>query len=251
MKITTILPVSRIKYLDRVLGSLDAQTHAPDNLLVVFDGHDDDYPLVCEKVNRLKIPSECIRSFNSSVTITIPERRMNITNIHNQLRTLVDADWIFSIEDDGVLADNALEQLVKTAQTFSNPGFVTGVELGRWGTPYVGAWRVNDINTPTQIESLEVLGSGVEKIDAAGLYCALIKGDLYRQHEFFCHNGLGPDVNLGLFIRQHGYNNYINWDVSVIHLTNFWGEEKEIHPTDPSVRVRLELLYGSTWQLLS
>jgi hypothetical protein len=50
--------------------------------------------------------------------------------------------------------------------------FIEGVELGRWGVPYVGAWRADDVYEPTKFESAmpqegPTAGS-VEEIDAGG-----------------------------------------------------------------------------------
>src|SRR5690606_32087747 len=109
----------------------------------------------------------------------IIDRRRHITNIHNQLKELIgDADWIFSIEDDGILPNDALEKLIQVTKK-PNVGMVTGVELGRWGVPYVGAWMSDDVNKTTQLTSLEnKTGSDlVEEIDACGLYCALINAE--------------------------------------------------------------------------
>jgi len=90
-------------------------------------------------------------------TSTIPQRRERIANIHNQIRGLIsdDTDWIFSIEDDGILPENALSWLVNDVQNYPAVGLVTGVELGRWGVPYVGAWRVDDVMKARKITSME------------------------------------------------------------------------------------------------
>lgn len=253
MKITTILPVSRISYLDRVLESLQNQTHKPQNLIVIFDGREPDFLKVRNKVVQLDFENIlCVQSINKMPAFSIHERRWHIVRIHNQARELIgDADWIFSIEDDGVLPPDALERLIKVVNEKEDVGMVTGVELGRWGVPYVGAWRVDDVFETKQITSLESHASEtpfVEELDGCGLYCALIRADKYKEHTFDTRNGLGPDVNLGLFLRQQGLKNYIDWGIHLTHLTNQAGVEKEIHATDQSRVVSLTLLYGSTWK---
>lgn len=252
MKITTILPVSRIKYLDRVLDSLSKQTAMSQNIVVIFDGNDSEFIQVRNKVMGLDFENKlCVSSLNNRAAFTIAERRWHIVSIHNQIRELIeDCDWIFSIEDDGVLPENALAELISTVQSQEDVGMVTGVELGRWGVPYVGAWRVDDIFETKKITSLENKTADpiVEEIDACGLYCALIRADAYKEHEFFTRNGLGPDVNLGLSLRQKGYKNYINWAIPVTHLTYMIGKEIEIPATNESRVVSLNLLYGSTWK---
>lgn len=250
MKITTILPVSRTSYLDQVLDALVSQTYKPDNLIVVFDGNQSEYLAVRNKVVTLPFNVFCIPSTNLAPANSIPDRRRHIVNIHNQIRELVnDCDFVWSIEDDGVFPPDALEKLVNNIN-LPDAGMITGVELGRWGIPYVGAWVVNDVTTTTKITSLEnkALEGGYEEIDACGLYCALIRADLYKEHNFFTGNGLGPDVNLGLSIRQRGFKNYIDWSIHLTHLTYRAGENGEIHATDKSTTVVMTLLHGSTWK---
>ncbi len=248
MKITTILPVSRTKYLNRVLESLKNQTVKPDSLLVVWDGHDEEYIQVRNIILQEKYDKVlCVTSTNLAPAFTIPDRRRHIVNIHNQIRELIeDCDWIFSIEDDGVLPGDALEKLIENTTKYESIGMITGVELGRHGSRYVGAWRVDDVFTPTKIESLQ-FGEGVNEIDGCGLYCALIRPDLYKSHEFYTKNGLGPDVNLGLYLKQQGYKNYIDWSIHVGHLANVDGEEVEIKADSESRVVKMFLLSGSTW----
>lgn len=256
--ITTILPVSRLSYLDRVLECLLNQTVKPNNLLVVYDGPESQYLIARNKVVGLDFEQVRFVPSNSlALAHSIPDRRRHITNIHNQIRemmgeipTLVGAEqnWIFSIEDDGIIPLDALEKLLAVTKTHADVGQVTGVELGRWGSPYVGAWKVNNVFDVKSIESMHFKHSGIEEIDGCGLYCTLIRQELYHQHAFFTNNGLGPDVNLGIFMRQQGYQNYIDWSIHVTHLTFKEGREQEIKPTDPSRIIKLTLLSGSTWK---
>jgi len=252
MKITTILPISRIKYLDRVLESLLKQTVKSQNLIVVFDGPDSQFIQVRNRIAELDFDNKlCIPSNNNGQAISISDRRWHIVRIHNQIKELIsDCDWVFSIEDDGILPENALAQLIAVSKSHKDAGMITGVELGRWGIPYVGAWRVDDIFETKNITSLENKTNDpvIEEIDGCGLFCALIRADMYKEHKFDTRNGLGPDVNLGLFIRQKGYKNYINWNVHVTHLTSRGSKEIEIPATSESRVVTLKLLSGSTWK---
>lgn len=252
MKITTILPVSRIKYLDRVIDSLLNQTVEIDNLIVIFDGPDSSFLHVRNKIAELYIENKlCVPSEYNRQAFTIAERRLHIVRIHNQIRELLgDCDYVFSVEDDGILPENALEELIKVQKAHSDLGLVTGVELGRWGIPYVGAWRVDDIENPQVVTSMENKTADpiIEEIDACGLYCALIRADLYKEHTFFTNNGLGPDVNLGLFMRQKGYKNYINWAIPVTHLTDRMNKEIEIPATNESRVITLRLSNNGVWK---
>jgi hypothetical protein len=192
----------------------------------------------------------CVKSTNLRPAFAITERRQHISNIHNQLRQLIgDADWVFSVEDDGLLPTTALERLVNVAKSHKDMGMVTGVELGRWGVPYVGAWTTDDVFDTQLVTSMESHAGEdiIEEIDGCGLYCALIRGDLYKSHTFEANNGLGPDVNLGLYIRQCGWKNYIDWGVPVTHLTNRSGVEIEIPATSTSQIVILSLMGNNVW----
>lgn len=254
MKIVTILPVSRIDLLNIVLDSLMNQTYTIDNLLVIYDGPANDFVKVRNKISELNIGTKlCVQSNNIGNAASIPDRRKHIANIHNQAKELIsDADWIFSIEDDGILPPDALSRLVNIINERSDVGMVTGVELGRWGMPYVGAWNVDNIDDVKVITSLENRTlqdpTIVEEIDACGLYCALIRLDCYKQHVFFVNNGLGADVNLGIFIRKLGFKNYIDWGIPVTHLTNKDGINIAIPATSQSRIVKLTILSSNSWQ---
>lgn len=254
MKILTILPVSRLKYLDRVLESLINQSYEERTaLLVVVDGSNDLYVKVHNKLASLPLLDVlCVQSENyGDVATTIPQRRQRIANIHNQIRSLIgeDIDWVFSIEDDGILPVNALSWLVNDVQARPHAGLITGVELGRWGIPYVGAWTVNDLFDPREIVSIDskVGSTDVDEVDACGLYCALIRADLYKTHEFSAKNGLGPDINMALEFRQLGWKNYIDWFVPVTHITEKNNNDIEIPADSKSFQVRLSKLDEYTW----
>lgn len=250
--ITTILPVSRTQYLDRVLNSLLAQTLKPNNLIVIYDGLPQEFVAVRNKVVGLNFDSVlCVQSKHTMLAFNIPDRRIRITAIHKHFQELIgDAEWIFSIEDDGVLPPDALERLVEVTTYAQDVGMVTGVELGRWGVPYVGAWKADNVADARELYSMEnkTGGGTIEEIDACGLYCALIRAGKYKAHDFTTSNGLGPDVNLGLYLRKEGYFNYIDWNVPVTHLGVLNGQEVEISPLGESKLVKLKLLHGNIWQ---
>jgi len=252
MKITTILPVSRIKYLDRVLESLLAQTVKIKSLIVIFDGPESEFVQVRNRIAELDIENKlCVPFPHVRPAYTIAERRWRIVRIHTQLQEVIsDCDWVFSVEDDGILPPNALADLINVTKSHKDVGMVTGVELGRWGLPYVGAWRLDDVHSPSEMTSMENKAGEplTETIDACGLYCALIRSDMYKEHIFDTSNGLGPDVNLGLFCRQNGYQNYVRWSVPVTHLGNHMNQEIEIPATDKSKVIKLTRKYGTTWK---
>jgi len=70
------------------------------------------------------------------------------------------SEYVFLIEDDGVLPADALSRLLADYQRRSHAGFIEGVELGRWGISHVGAWRGDDVYDLKRLEST-MPGAGV------------------------------------------------------------------------------------------
>jgi len=153
-------------------------------------------------------------------------------------------EYVFLIEDDGIMGPDALSRLLADHQAYPYAGFVEGVELGRWGIPMVGAWRTDDVYDPTKLESA-MPGSGVEEIDAGGLYATLMRYDLSNKHEFKpWGDTLGPDFDMGIQLRQQGYKNFIDWSVAVEHCKP---DGTSIHPRATSpVQMRFTR-EGNSW----
>ena len=67
---------------------------------------------------------------------SINTRRRRIAAIHNEIRKLIKpCEYVFLIEDDGVLPPDALSRLLADYLAHPYAGFIEGVELGRWGSP--------------------------------------------------------------------------------------------------------------------
>ena len=256
--VIAVLPISRMKYIDRVLQSLENQTLKPKMLCVIVDKKLDpaEDKRLKELLEGLTMRVVIGKSPNEKVGSSIQERRQNISNLHNEfcdliyeangrnLNKVLSHRWVFSLEDDGILPPDAIERLVSVA-TEKNACLVSGVELGRWGLPYVGAWKADDCENPQKITSMK-RGDSVEEIDASGLYCVVTHSIDYITHRFHCDNGLGPDVNFGLDLKSKGSKNYIDWGVKVTHLTSGFDGEKEIPADSKSFQVEL-FKKGSEW----
>ncbi len=249
--ITILLTVSRIDYLEKVITSLELLecNHENTNILAIVDGNDELYLRTRNLINdtkyleRLTVRAKLDSQFSR---LDVPTRRKRIAEIHNQAKTYISHNdgFIFSVEDDTTFPPETLQRLLKQATQAVSIGFVEGVELGRWGVRYVGAWTVNDIYLPTQFvsvekEPLEVMPT---KIDAGGLYCALIRTELYKAHIFNADNGLGPDINFGIDIRQKGYEAYINWSVRCTHHYQDGKEHKTVTADDDAQIVTITKL---------
>ena len=252
---TIVLLVSRANYLEKVITALELLEcdHTQTNLLCIVDGDPELFLRTRNLVNDTKFNERLTTQLNypgKSPRFDIAERRRRIAAAHNQAGELVTHKngYILSIEDDTVVPRLALEKLLKVASVNRAFGMAEGVELGRWGVPYVGAWRADDIYNPTSIRSLEdSFGPDIEKIDAGGLYCLLTKTQLYKEHTFYSENGLGPDINFGIALRQLGYDNFIHWGVSCIHFNDVMGKEITIKPTDPTKIITLIKKSDTKW----
>jgi hypothetical protein len=106
-------------------------------------------------------------------------------------------------------------------QTYPFAGFIEGVELRRWGWPYVGGWRADDVYEPTNLESVmppEDAKATLEPIAAGGFYCYLSRAQTYFKHDHAPEGrAYGPEIAFGIALRQQGLVNYLDWSVKCAH----------------------------------
>lgn len=251
--------VSRPDFLERVITAIELLecNQEQTNILCIVDGTPELFIKTRNLINDLKFNQRlCIESNYPDIPkqLDIPTRRKRIAAAHNQAKDLIqhNSGHVFTIEDDTIIPKGALKTLQKVATRHRAFGMAEGVELARWGIPYVGAWKINDIYNPTQLESIDNIQDVTTEtketnIDAGGLYCSLIRADLYKQHEFTSDNGLGPDVNFGIELRQLGYENFIVWQVQCTHLNIVMGKEVTINATDDTQKVIVTKVRNNKW----
>lgn len=241
MTTLAVLPISRTQFLDRVIKSINSQEIMPSKLVASFQGSLEDFMIARKKLSKLTIPYTIMHDISIQPGRTIPERRLGIIKAHDYIRNYIDTkyDTVFLIEDDGVLPHNALSNLLYDMDNLPNPGIISGFEIGRWGMPYVGVWRADDVYRTREIHTLKK-GSNVEPIDACGLYCCVMSMKTYLNYDFFADNGLGPDVNFCLTLRNLSYCNYVDWRVGVEHLTIKNGKTVSIPHTTDTVQISLK-----------
>lgn len=223
-KVTIFMPVSRKDHLDRIFAALELLDcdATKTNLLVIVDGSAQLFIETRNKVEMSKFANRLCVQFKTKHILRqfdIMGRRMRISDIHNLAKEhLVDCDFVFGVEDDTLIPTNALRQLLKDYSMHPFAGFIEGIEMGRWGIPYIGAWKVDDLYEPTKIESTQ-LKEGLHEIDAGGFYCFMTRLETYKNHDFkpFDNNGLGPDVDFGIALRQLGLLNYANYSIKCAH----------------------------------
>lgn len=216
-------------YLDAIFARLEFLTcdRTKTNLLVAVDGPPELFVAARNAVEASKFNQRLCVQFNSKHKLRkfdIMGRRMRIADVHNFMKEhIVNSDYIFGLEDDTIINANTLELLLKDYGLYPYAGLIQGVQLGRWGVPYVGAWEANDVYEPSEMRSLMPPPANsklmVQEIDAGGFYCFVTRADNYLKHTFkpFDINGMGPDVDYGIALRQQGLVNYIDWRVTTTH----------------------------------
>lgn len=162
----------------------------------------------------------------------VARRRQRIADIHEQAKDLVskcDGDIVLGFEDDTCM--DRLPNFFRLYDPLERhiTGFVEGVQMGRWGTAMIGAWRADDMRNPKQIEtllpptpdseSIFLQGDGYESITGGGWYGYATFRDLFLQAPYFTSPSFpwGPDVNFGFWVRQQGYKCLIDWQTVFGH----------------------------------
>lgn len=228
---TIVLPISRTEYLRPIFNCLnELERPADTELLIITDGNSKLQRAVDKRLDSINYKRIQVINFGDSPAEGIDNRRYRIAAIHNKAGHYVseNCDHVFLIEDDTTYPPDALTKMLKQFQD-DNCAFVEGVQLGRHNTPYIGAWLANDVYNPTEIHS--ILPAMVDnmslyiydRIDAGGLYCALVNADMYRMHNFEPFDkqgkvGLSCDVNFGFYMRRHGFDCYLDHSIQCDHI---------------------------------
>lgn len=243
MRITIFIPISRDLILERLFASLE-MLHCERENVSLFTYVDSKNMRLYEKVRNYTQESKfgeriCIQrriKGDNPKEFAVELRRKRISDIKNESRQYINnCDYVFGIEDDTIVPPHALKSLLKGYSRFPHAGFIQGVEVGRWGVPYVGAWKVDDIYETKQFRSL-MPENGLKECDTGGFYCYLTPFMLYdREYQPFDNNSLGPDAQYGIELRREGYKNYTDWGVKCAHhrakgepLTLFQGNIAEL-----------------------
>lgn len=222
--ITIIMPVSRKDFLKRVFNQLELMDcdRQNTNLLVYVDGGMDVYLEARKYVTNSKFNERlCIyRNKGIGSVSSVHRRRQRISDIHNEIKTLIkETDYILMTEDDTLMPLNTIPKMLHIARDKKYFGFITGVQLGRWGYTHIGAWKFDDVYEPTKIESV-LMEKGLKEIDAAGIYCCFTTKENYIKNNFKPYDEiLGPDVQFGIYLRQQGLKNYIDYSITCDHLS--------------------------------
>lgn len=249
-KVTIVLTVSRKLVLERLFASLELMTcdRRRTSLLVVVDGNMELFLKCRNLVNESKFEQRLAIQYKTDKKLLKYNklaRRRRIADIRNQSKEYMwDSEYVMGLEDDTIAPQGALKRLLRAYTTKPYAGFIEGLELGRWGLPYIGAWQVDDIYEPKDVRSITMPGveerTELIEIDAGGFYCYLTKHEEYIRHEykpFEDGSQFGPDVDYGLSLRRKGLMNYIDVNIVCDHYDE---KSRLINPTTtPVTPVRL------------
>lgn len=251
-QVTILMPVSRDDFLERIFHDLETLEckRETTNLLVVVDGDAELFVKTRNYVEMSKFSQRlCIQYKNQNKfrNYDLKARRLRISDIHNTAKKhILECDYVFGIEDDTLFPSDTLKKLLNHYFMYPHTGFIQGVEMGRWGIPYVGAWKADDVYDPNSIHSLMPTDKVVTEIDAGGFYCYLTTRDNYMMHHYkpFGNNDLGPDMDFGISLRQQGLMNYADWSIKCVHKD----KEKDITFVNTQPRVVTMIKKDNAWR---
>lgn len=204
----------------------DIDTH----ILFFIDNKDLTIDYVENQCKDLEIPYSIYNTGNKPPhEIRLNHRRDRIrdmlTLLQEHIKGMIkEFDLLFMVEDDTNIQSDALERLMLAYRELTannvNVGFIEGVQVGRHGIRMIGAWRCNDLEEPSRMETIPYNQQAVyEKIDGGGLYCFITPMKLFLGHRFFWDGEcFGPDVTFGLELRKKGFVNIIDWTVQTGHV---------------------------------
>lgn len=224
MKINIIMPVSRPDFLKRIFAQLDMMPcdNENTNIVTYVDGNQPLFEIARHLTVNSKFKERLCHYRAKGVPNvgSVKRHRQRIADVHNEIKYLIgECDYVFLLEDDTLPPLNMLDRLTQLYAEYPFAGFISGIEIGRWGYEMIGAWRANEIYTPTELTTVP-RGEGLVQVDAAGLYASLVRRETYMKHFFKPFEDiLGPDVDFGLSLRRQGLNNYIDYGLPCKHLT--------------------------------
>lgn len=221
-QVTIVLIVSRRFLLKQIFKRLDELECDKDqtNLLVLVDGDLNIFLEVRKLIETVSFAEKlAVRATNGKP----PQRsqvyrRRRIGQLHQEAKQyLMECDLVFLVEDDGIVPKDSLCKLLKLYNEKENVGFVSGIELGRWQSRYIGAWHIQPAPDPNTISSIVYEQDRVIKVDAAGFYCMLLPLEIYERYTIEPTRYYGPDLHFGNLLSKDGYNNYVDTSIVVDH----------------------------------
>lgn len=233
--ITIFCPFTRPYLVKRWFDDLASTDLKPEdvNLVLLIDSGEDQfgehigkkiYSRIMDEMNRTTFRSfYIIKNFEHHVNeASISIRRKRIVEIHEQSKAAIantDGEYVLGLEDDTVFTNLSVKRLYDPfVENEHAVGLVSGYEAGRWHNKIIGIWGFDNTLVPHSCWT-ELPDKGYQEIDAAGFYFYLTPKQLYLEHTYHTedHQPWGPDVNYGLWLRNRGYRNYVDWSQPCNH----------------------------------
>jgi len=160
----------------------------------------------------------------------IPDRRKRIVEIMQRHQKKAEGKNIIVLEDDSIPKDRYALQRLEGIRIRKKAKYVTAMEINRWNSKHVGAYKVFDYGKPylTGIMSLPLKKSGIQRIDAGGWFCFATNYKTFKNNKFeLCPDkNIGPDVWWTYKIKAR---KYIDWQIICKHYCskNYYLDERD------------------------
>lgn len=232
--ILMVVPLSRkwtVELQAKQIAAMHRFTDIDIELLVWIDNEEINNDFVVDKFEKYELPfAYTVRNTGRRAPheVRLFHRRDRIRDSLTQLQQHIRErgrkyDMLFMVEDDTIIQQDALHRLLMDWKELNEQnvkvGLIEGVQVGRHGIRMIGAWRMDDLDNPTQMSTIPLNKRSLfEKIDGGGLYCFITPMELFLAHTFYWSGEcFSVDVTYGIELRKKGYTNIIDWSVITGH----------------------------------
>lgn len=257
-----VMPLTRkwaVEMQAKQLAAMNRFTDVNVELLVFIDNSDITEAYVANMLEKYELPfayfiASSGRRAPQEVRLYYRRERIRemLTWVQGEVLKLKrQYDLLFMVEDDTEIKADALQRLLSDYKELTDQnvkvGLIEGVQVGRHGIRMIGAWRVNDLENPTEVSTIPYNKSSFfEKIDGGGLYCFVTPMELFLAHTFYWHDEcFSVDMTYGLELRKKGYTNLIDWTVITGHVDQ---SGNVLYPND-NCQIARYLKEGDEWKL--
>lgn len=260
--VLTVVPLTRKWAVERIAQQFAAMNRFTDvnvELLVFIDNADITEAFVTNMFEKYELPfayhiASSGRRAPQEIRLYYRRERIKemLTWVQGEVLKLKrQYDMLFMVEDDTVIQADALQRLLSDYKELTEQnvkvGLIEGVQVGRHGIRMIGAWRVDDLENPTEVTTIPYNKSSFfEKIDGGGLYCFITPMELFLAHTFYWHDEcFSVDMTYGLELRKKGYTNIIDWTV----ITGHTDQSGNVLYPNENCQIARYLKEGEEWKL--
>ena len=224
---SVFIPFTRLWVVERFLLSLEAMELDKPNTELIFYNDTRDEALQ-------KALEEWLQTFGQDFNgaglyqsgkqlpneFDVAYRRERICAMKENSKTLLsDSSYVFCLEDDTIAPPNSFKKLLKLISSDNNLAVVSGVEVGRWAIPTIGAGELDSLEDPQRYATVPYRASGVQNVDTCGWYCYMTPTALYKAaHYRQASEVLGPCETYTWDQRRAGYEALIDWELPCEHI---------------------------------